>query len=302
MFAVSGHVNRPGVFEVPNGITTFRELFEAPEYCGGIRDGRKVKAFIPGGASAMWFFEEHLDLPLDKPTVDKAGSMLGSGAIVVMDETTDMVKACWRIVRFFARESCGKCTPCREGTTWLERILARILDGHGRPEDLDLLLDVSDNISPGHRLAAAADHDLPARARRRCRRSPRPSAASATSSSTTSSTAVPSTASSTASRPVSDAPSATTDRRRGRGSGQDHAVHHRRRAPARGPPGQLVIDACEDAGRLRPALLLPPAHEPGRHVPAVPRRGRGPARTDAGRVVHDAGGRRPGRPHRHARR
>jgi NADH-quinone oxidoreductase subunit F len=149
MFAVSGHVNRPGVFEVPNGITTFRQLFEAPEYCGGVREGRAVKAFIPGGASAMWFFEEHLDLPLDKPTVDKAGSMLGSGAIVVMDETTDLVKAAWRIVRFFARESCGKCTPCREGTTWLERILARILEGSGRPEDLDLLLDVSDNISPG---------------------------------------------------------------------------------------------------------------------------------------------------------
>jgi NADH-quinone oxidoreductase subunit F len=79
MFAVSGHVNSPAVFEVPNGVTTFRMLFEAPEYCGGIRRGRKVKAFIPGGASAMWFYEEHLDMPLDKPTVDKAGSMLGSG-------------------------------------------------------------------------------------------------------------------------------------------------------------------------------------------------------------------------------
>ena len=149
LFAVSGHVNKPGVFEVPNGVTTFRMLFEAPEYCGGVRNGHRVKAFIPGGASAMWFYDEHLDLPLDKPTVDKAGSMLGSGAIVVMDETTDMVAACWRIVRFFARESCGKCTPCREGTTWLDRILRRILDGNGRPDDLDLLLDVSDNISPG---------------------------------------------------------------------------------------------------------------------------------------------------------
>lgn len=149
MFAVSGHVKRPGVFEVPNGVTTFRMLFEAPEYCGGILGDRQVKAFIPGGASAMWFFEEHLDLPLDKPTVDKAGSMLGSGAIVVMDETTDIVAACWRVVRFFARESCGKCTPCREGTTWLERILRRILDGQGRPEDLELLLEVCEGISPG---------------------------------------------------------------------------------------------------------------------------------------------------------
>ncbi|NCX17548.1 MAG: NADH-quinone oxidoreductase subunit F, partial [Acidimicrobiia bacterium] len=149
MFAVSGHVKKPGVFEVPNGVTTFRMLFEAPEYCGGVREGRSVKAFIPGGASAMWFFPEHLDMALDKPTVDKAGSMLGSGAIVVMDDTTDMVAACWRIVRFFARESCGKCTPCREGTTWLERVLKRILDGHGRPEDIDLLMEVSESISPG---------------------------------------------------------------------------------------------------------------------------------------------------------
>jgi NADH-quinone oxidoreductase subunit F len=149
MFAVSGHVRRPGVFEVPNGTTTFRMLFEAPEYCGGLRPGRTLKAFIPGGASAMWFFDEHVDLPLDKPTVDRAGSMLGSGAIVVMDDTTDIVAACWRVVRFFARESCGKCTPCREGTTWLERILSRILDGAGRPEDLELLFDVCESISPG---------------------------------------------------------------------------------------------------------------------------------------------------------
>lgn len=149
IFAVSGHVNRTGVFEVPNGVTTFRMLFEAPEYCGGVREGRGVKAFIPGGASAMWFFDEHLDLPLDKPTIDKAGSMLGSGAIVVMDDTTDMVAACWNLVHFFSRESCGKCTPCREGTTWLERILKRILAGEGRPDDMDLLIEVSESISPG---------------------------------------------------------------------------------------------------------------------------------------------------------
>src|SRR4051794_5792173 len=149
MFAVSGHVNKPGVYEVEYGVTTFRDLIEAPIYCGGVRNGKKLKAFIPGGASAPWFYEEHLDLPLEKATVDKAGSMLGSGAIVVMDETTDAVKACLRVVRFFARESCGKCTPCREGTNWLERILQRILDGYGRPSDLALLMDVSDNISPG---------------------------------------------------------------------------------------------------------------------------------------------------------
>jgi NADH-quinone oxidoreductase subunit F len=149
MFAVSGHVNKPGVYEVEFGVTTFRDLIEAPVYCGGVRNGKRLKAFIPGGASAPWFYEEHLDLPLEKVTVDRAGSMLGSGAIVVMDEDTDIVRACHRIVRFFAKESCGKCTPCREGTTWLERILQRIIDGHGRPEDVDLLLDVCDNISPG---------------------------------------------------------------------------------------------------------------------------------------------------------
>jgi NADH-quinone oxidoreductase subunit F len=149
IFAVSGHVENPGVFEVEFGTTTFRDIIMGADYAGGIRDTNTLKAFIPGGASAPWFFEEHLDLPLEKATVDKAGSMLGSGAIVVMDHTTDMVKACHNVVRFFARESCGKCTPCREGTTWLERILARIIAGHGRPRDLHLLRDVCDNISPG---------------------------------------------------------------------------------------------------------------------------------------------------------
>ena len=148
LFAVSGHVKNPGVFEVEYGVTTFRDLIYAPVYCGGIRDGNDLKAFIPGGGSAPWFLPEHVDMPLDPSVVSPGGSMLGSGAIVVMDSTTDMVRACWRLVRFFARESCGKCTPCREGTSWLEKILSRLLDGQGRPSDLDLLLDVVDNISP----------------------------------------------------------------------------------------------------------------------------------------------------------
>ncbi len=147
LFTVSGHVKNPGVFEVEFGTTTFRELFY--DFAGGIREDRKVKAFIPGGGSAPWFFEEDLDTPLDAGVVGSKGSMLGSGAIVVMDETTDIVKATWRLVKFFAKESCGKCSPCREGTNWLEKIYRRILDGHGRPEDIDLLLDVADNISPG---------------------------------------------------------------------------------------------------------------------------------------------------------
>jgi NADH-quinone oxidoreductase subunit F len=149
LFALSGHVKRPGTFEVEVGKLTFRDLFYDPQLGGGIREDRKVKAFIPGGGSAPWFFEEQLDLILDPTVVGPAGSMLGSGAIVVMDETTDMVRAAWRLVRFYAKESCGKCTPCREGTTWLERIYQRILSGHGRPEDIDLLVDVGSNISPG---------------------------------------------------------------------------------------------------------------------------------------------------------
>ena len=149
IFAVSGHVNNPGVYEVEFGTTTFRDLIMGEKYGNGIRNGNEIKAFIPGGASAPWFFEEHLDLPLEKTAVDQAGSMLGSGAIVVMDHTTDIVKACHNLVRFFARESCGKCAPCREGTNWLEKILQRIIDGNGRTQDLDLLLDVCDNISPG---------------------------------------------------------------------------------------------------------------------------------------------------------
>ena len=149
LFALSGHVNRPGVYEVDFGVTTFRELFESSDYGNGIREGRAVKAFIPGGASAPWFFEEHLDVALHPVAVGAAGSMLGSGAIIVMDDTTDMVRAAWRLVKFFAKESCGKCTPCREGTNWLEKIYQRLLDGNGRTEDIDLLMDVADNISPG---------------------------------------------------------------------------------------------------------------------------------------------------------
>ncbi len=155
MLAVSGHVKRPGVYEVEAGNISFRDLFYGENYCQGIRDGHELKMFIPGGGSAPWFFGDQLDLKLEASDVGAAGSMLGSGALVVMDDSTDAVRACLRLVRFYARESCGKCTPCREGTSWEEKILERILDGHGRAEDIDLLLSVGSQISPGRYPAAS---------------------------------------------------------------------------------------------------------------------------------------------------
>ncbi|MGO9558191.1 MAG: NADH-quinone oxidoreductase subunit NuoF [Acidimicrobiales bacterium] len=149
LFALSGHVEQPGWYELEMAKTTFRDLIYDQSLGGGIRYGRELKAFVPGGVSAPWFFPEHLDIGLDQEAVGKAGSMLGSGSIVVMDETTCVVRAAWRITRFFHRESCGQCTPCREGSGWLEKILRRIEDGLGREEDIDLLMDACDNIAPG---------------------------------------------------------------------------------------------------------------------------------------------------------
>jgi NADH-quinone oxidoreductase subunit F len=147
--SLSGHVKRPGNYEIEQHNTTFRDLIFDPALGGGMRSDVPLKMFIPGGASAPWLFPEHLDTKIDGDEAAKLGTMLGSGAVVVMDETTCAVRAAWNIVRFFAHESCGQCTPCREGTTWLERILWRIESGSGRENDLDLLLDVSDNISVG---------------------------------------------------------------------------------------------------------------------------------------------------------
>lgn len=147
MMSLSGHVNRPGNYELAHGITWHELIYDIG---GGIPDAKLLKTWIPGGASAPWFVpEEHLDLEITKDATAAAGSMLGSGAVIVMDEDTCMVRAAERVIRFFAHESCGQCTPCREGTTWLEMILRRIEEGQGRAVDLDLLVDVSDGISIG---------------------------------------------------------------------------------------------------------------------------------------------------------
>ncbi len=153
IFSVSGHVNRPGVYEVPLG-TPFKTLLEM---CGGMRGGRKLKACIPGGSSMPVLpGDVMMECDMDYDSIAKAGSMLGSGAVIIMDETTCMVKALERLSYFYHEESCGQCTPCREGTGWLYRMVHRIEHGQGRREDLDLLTEISDNIA-GRTICALGD-------------------------------------------------------------------------------------------------------------------------------------------------
>ncbi|MCL2344758.1 MAG: NADH-quinone oxidoreductase subunit NuoF [Desulfobulbus sp.] len=153
LFSVSGHVNRPGNYEVPLG-TSFATLLDM---CGGMRGGRKLKAVIPGGSSAPVLPGEIImDCTLDYDAISKAGSMLGSGAVIVMDETVCMVKALERLSFFYHEESCGQCTPCREGTAWMYKVIHRIENGQGRPEDLDLLTSIPANIA-GRTICALGD-------------------------------------------------------------------------------------------------------------------------------------------------
>ncbi len=153
IFSVSGHVGNPGNFEIPMG-TPFRDLLEM---AGGVRGGRRLKAVIPGGSSTPVVpAETMLELTMDYDSIQQAGSMLGSGAVVVMDESTDMVQVLARIARFYYAESCGQCTPCREGTGWMYRAIQRIYEGRGRPEDLEMLEDVPGQIA-GHTICAFGD-------------------------------------------------------------------------------------------------------------------------------------------------
>jgi NADH-quinone oxidoreductase subunit F len=153
IFSVSGHIERPGNFEVPLGIPFVRLL----DLAGGIWQGRKLKAVIPGGSSVPVLPGEiMMELTMDYDSIAKAGSMLGSGAVIVMDETTCMVKVLRRIARFYYAESCGQCTPCREGTGWLYRMLTRITEGQGAPEDLAKLDSVASKIE-GRTICALGD-------------------------------------------------------------------------------------------------------------------------------------------------
>jgi len=153
LFSVTGHVNNPGNFEVALG-TPFAELLAL---AGGMRDGRKLKAVIPGGSSVPVVPGEiMMGLDMDYDSISQAGSMLGSGAVIVMDETTCMVKVLENLAHFYMDESCGQCTPCREGTGWLARVLHRIEHGHGRPGDLEMLDGVAGKIA-GRTICALGD-------------------------------------------------------------------------------------------------------------------------------------------------
>mgnify|MGYP003338115854 FL=1 len=143
VFSVSGPVKRPGNYEVPLGYS-MKQLIE--QDCGGMVDGLKLKAIIPGGSSVPMLPAADLDTPLDYESMNAKGTFLGSGGVIVIDDRTCIVDALWNLIRFYQHESCGKCTPCREGTYWMSEVLERLENGEGRDTDIDLLADVADNI------------------------------------------------------------------------------------------------------------------------------------------------------------
>jgi NADH-quinone oxidoreductase subunit F len=153
VFSVSGHVNRPGNYELPMGVTA-RELIM--EHAGGITGGKRLKAFIPGGSSVPMLTESHLDVKMDFESLIEAGSMLGSAGVIVMSEDTCIVWATANMAHFYEHESCGKCTPCREGTGWMRGILDRIEAGMGEPDDIDKLRDIASSIN-GRSFCALGD-------------------------------------------------------------------------------------------------------------------------------------------------
>jgi NADH-quinone oxidoreductase subunit F len=152
LFSVSGHVARPGIYERPLGITLKQLIADA----GGVRNNLPLKAVVPGGLSAAVLTSEETDVKLDFDSLKAAGSMGGSGGVIVLDETTCMVRSLYVTMRFYGHESCGQCSPCREGTGWVARILKRIMDGLGRPEDIDHLADIG-SFMGGTTICALAD-------------------------------------------------------------------------------------------------------------------------------------------------
>jgi len=146
VFSISGHVRRPGNYEAPFGIP-LRELIFSPDYCQGMRSDRNVKIVVPGGASAGWLTADDLDVTMDYEALAAKGSMLGSGGVIVLDESVSAVEVAYKMDEFFKHESCGKCTPCREGTYFLVKVLHRITHGHGRKEDIPLLHDVYNQMA-----------------------------------------------------------------------------------------------------------------------------------------------------------
>ncbi len=153
LYGVSGRVKRPGVWELPMG-TTIREIFE--EYAGGMQDGYTFRGLIPGGASTDFLVEEHLDLKMDYGTIQGAGSRLGTGTMIILDDKTCPVGFVHNLEVFFAQESCGWCTPCREGLPWIRDLLRAIDDGHGQMSDLDRLAEMSRKLGPGNTFCALA--------------------------------------------------------------------------------------------------------------------------------------------------
>ena len=154
LYGLSGHVERPGVYEYPTGML-ITDLIE--EVAGGMRGGKKLKAIVPGGASVPVLRADMIDgVTMDTESLREAGSMMGTAGMLVMDEDTDMVKFLRRVTRFYHHESCGQCTPCREGTGWIENLVTRIDEGEGTLRDLDILMDLCDQME-GRTVCALAD-------------------------------------------------------------------------------------------------------------------------------------------------
>ena len=154
LIGISGHVNKPGVYEVPTGVL-LSDLID--NYAGGVRGGKKIKAIIPGGSSTMWLREqEYIGVTMDADSLKAAGTSIGTGGVIVMDEDTDLIRVITRIAKFYYHESCGQCTPCREGTGWLWKILKRFEAGDAQESDIDLLMDIANNIE-GNTICALGD-------------------------------------------------------------------------------------------------------------------------------------------------